>query len=64
MEQLKRLQLTHRLLMQEQLNRIEEKLDDALKVSAKNEVRIKFLGLGIGTVFVMIGTYIKSKLGI
>jgi hypothetical protein len=46
-----------------QLDRIEEKLDKAIARSTKNEVRIKFLGLGLGSVFVMIGTYLKNKLG-
>lgn len=49
--------------MQKQLDRIEDKLDDALEVSSKNEVRIKFLGIGVGTLFIMVGTYLKSKLG-
>ena len=47
---------------QTQLDRIENKLDKAMAKSTKNEVRIKFLGLG--SVFVMIGTYLKSKLGL
>jgi hypothetical protein len=43
---------------------MEDKLDKALEKSAKNEVRIKFLGIGLVSLFGMIGTYIKSKLGI
>lgn len=49
---------------QTQLDRIENKLDKAMAKSTKNEVRIKFLGLGLSSVFVMIGTYLKSKLGL
>ncbi len=49
--------------MQKQIDRIEDKLDKALEQSSKNEVKIKYLGIGIVALFGMIGTYIKSKLG-
>lgn len=50
-------------MSEERLQRIEDKLDDHLEISTKNEVRIKFLGIGLGTVFLMIGAFIKDKLG-